>query len=77
MDRTFTNLTLATGEDLQLHAYVDGPIIEVVANARAILSLSAWPAVNAAVSLGAFGGAAVKQASYYSLRTNLRTEDLA
>lgn len=74
--RTFTNLTLAKGEELHLHAYVDGPIIEVVANAKAVLSLSVWPAVNESAALGTFGGAALVQAGFYPLATNLRASDL-
>ena len=74
--RTFANLTLAPGEDLSLQLFVDGPLIELVANERAVLSVSVWPALNVSASLGAYGGAAIKALEYHALRSNLRPSDL-
>ena len=74
--RTFANLTLKPGEDLSLQLFVDGPLIELVANERAVLSVSVWPALNVSASLGAYGGAAIKALEYHALRSNLRPSDL-
>ena len=73
--RTFTNLSLAEGEDLELHVFVDGPLIELVANRRAVLSISVWPGLNVATSMGAYGGAKIKAMEYYELGSNLRSTD--
>ena len=75
--RTFTNLTLAAGEDLELQVFVDGPLIELVANRRAVLSVSVWPSLNVSASLGAYGGAAIEALEYHELGSNLRPSDLA
>jgi hypothetical protein len=74
--RTFTNLTLAVDENLELQMFVDGPLIELVANRRAVLSISVWPGLNVSATIGSYGGARIKVLEYYELSSNLRPSDM-
>jgi hypothetical protein len=58
-DKASTALKLAPGEALALHVYIDGRLVEVVANHRAsIATVANVPSADAnASAVGFFGGA--------------------
>eukprot|EP01043_Picozoa_sp_COSAG02_P081731 COSAG02_NODE_20119_length_847_cov_6.995989_1_plen_100_part_00 len=46
--------TLVAGEALQMHVFLDGPILEVIANGRSPSEAQVWP-VPTTMNVGAFG----------------------
>jgi len=60
--------TLAKGEALRMHLFLDGPILEVIANDRSPSEAQVWP-VPASMSVGAFGPLGVSSVSAWRLRS--------
>jgi hypothetical protein len=60
--------TLADGEALQMHIYLDGPLLEVIANGRSPSEAQVWP-VPASMDVSAFGPCGVGSVAAWRLRS--------
>ena len=60
--------TLVAGEALQMHVFLDGPILEVIANGRSPSEAQVWP-VPASMDVGAFGPCEVNKIAAWRLRS--------
>ena len=60
--------TLADGEALQMHLFLDGPILEVIGNGRSPSEAQVWP-VPASMDVGVFGPRGVSTATAWRLRS--------
>lgn len=60
--------TLADGEALQMHLFLDGPILEVIGNGRSPSEAQVWP-VPASMDVRVFGPRGVSTATAWRLRS--------
>jgi hypothetical protein len=60
--------TLVAGEALQMHVFLDGPILEVIANGRSPSEAQVWP-VPTTMDVGAFGPCEVSNIAAWRLRS--------
>lgn len=59
---------LASGEALQMHLFLDGPVLEVIANARSPSEAQVWP-VPVSMDAGVFGPLGVASVVAWRLRS--------